>query len=129
MNPKHFDFSRQSVHLRHDKGVYLHVVMMVATAAEGTFATKVKQLAAKIGNMDGESCQIPSKKAFTRAHNKADADYYLHDTPCSGYNVDVVRCLLATNSPNDVKRLLKECSTHFGDGKPRWNPTSSMPTR
>ena len=116
LDSSQFDFSRQSLHLRHDKGVYLHVIMMVATAAESIFAAKVKQLANTVGIPVGESCQIPPRKAFTRAHNKADADYYLRSAPCSGYNVDVIRCLLAATTPKDIKRLLKECSTHFGDG-------------
>ena len=112
--PGTLDFAPESTHKMHER-VFTHAIIMLGMAVNSLFCTKMTSFAA-LYNLQGYRCQFPAPKAFSRANNKSNSDYYFRSSPKGGHNLDVIRCMLVPDSTHEMMQLLQDLTTYFGDG-------------
>ena len=100
---------------RYHEAVFVHVIIMLAQAVSPLFQAKTRELAVNMG-LQGYACQVPPPKTFSRANNKELFDYYNQPSPKGGFNIDIVRSLMAAPTAEEIHKLLPAVSTHYGSG-------------
>ena len=96
--------------------IYIHMLLLVATALNPLFGAALKNLVADLGGNRIELHDAPIK-SFTRMLNKlvtADDHRYVERKPRPAMNIDVVRLLASATTAHDVIELVKLIAAKFG---------------
>jgi ankyrin repeat protein len=99
--------------------IYVHLVLMAAAILnhdhQTAVATIVNSLNSKIyGGHGTAKCSAASIKAYARMKAKVRSDYRYEASPRAQHNVDVVRCLVSAETPEELLALAKDLSVAFG---------------
>jgi hypothetical protein len=97
---------------------YTHTLLMAAVVLDPVHQAKVSSVVA-VHNLawpGGGTAKLSAAaiKAFARAKTKIVSDYRNGARPLAQHNVDVVRCLVSADTPEELLALAKALSEAFG---------------
>lgn len=105
--------------------VALHMLLMVARAADGPFQQQIGAIAGILAQSATGFGSGPVKQ-FPRPWKKALADYAKEAQPRVACNLDPIRCLLAARDGQSMFRVMRALRRVFGPF-PKWKNLFAMP--